>query len=78
MTMEEETESAQVPDKVADNVKDANMCMLIGAGIGVLGIAGALAAGAVCPVCVIAAPGLIGAGLVKRLAFGAGKSRRSS
>ena len=59
------------------DMKDADTCTLIGAGIGVLGIAGAFAAGAVCPVCVVAAPGLIGAGLIKRLRVMARRRRRS-
>ncbi|NMC63647.1 MAG: hypothetical protein GYA55_10845 [SAR324 cluster bacterium] len=53
--------------KFKEGLKEANNCMLIGAGVGAAGILGALAAGAVCPLCVIAAPGLIGAGLIKRI-----------
>lgn len=37
-------------------------------GIGAFGAAGALLLGAVCPICVVAAPALIGAGVYKRAA----------
>lgn len=46
--------------------KDAEVCMALGAGVGLLGAASAAMVGAVCPLCVIVAPGLIGYGAIKR------------
>lgn len=40
--------------------------MLTGAGIGVLGAVSAIIGGAVCPLCVVAAPALIGMGAYRR------------
>lgn len=40
--------------------------MLAGVGIGVLGVVSAALGGAVCPVCVIAAPALVAVGAVRR------------
>ena len=48
-------------------LKDADQCMMIGAGIGVAGAIAAVGVGAVCPVCYVAVPALIGAGAVKRM-----------
>lgn len=39
--------------------------LLSGAGVAAIGAIGAVLGGAVCPVCVVAAPALIGAGLYK-------------
>lgn len=50
-----------------EEVRDASQLMAYGAAIGVIGLGGALISGAVCPVCVVAAPALLGAGIVKRL-----------
>ena len=47
-------------------VTEANQCIAIGLGIGGMGAATALAIGATCPLCIIFAPLLVGAGLVKR------------
>ena len=46
--------------------REANTCVALGAGVGALGISAALVTGAVCPICIFVAPGLIGAGLFKR------------
>ncbi|HQH29081.1 MAG TPA: hypothetical protein PLP17_16930 [Oligoflexia bacterium] len=54
-------------DVIAGQVSDANSCILLGAGVGALGAGAALAAGAVCPVCVVVSPALVGLGLVRRL-----------
>ncbi len=64
--MKENKPDLSQADAVKKEVKDANQCMMIGAGVGVAGIGAALA-GAACPLCAVAAPGLIGAGLFKRL-----------
>ncbi len=47
-------------------VKEANTCMALGAGVGVLGTAGAVVSGAVCPLCIFIAPGLVGYGAYRR------------
>lgn len=46
--------------------RDANALMLSGAGIGVFGAVAAAIGGAVCPVCVVAAPTLLGIGAFRR------------
>lgn len=62
-------EPAAPASRAADGeaVRDARQLMAYGAAIGVIGLGGALISGAVCPVCVVAAPALLGAGIVKRL-----------
>jgi hypothetical protein len=45
---------------------DANSMLLAGAGIGVIGVVGAVLGSAVCPVCVVAAPTLLGVGAYRR------------
>ena len=45
----------------------ANNLLTAGVSAGAIGTAGALITGAVCPLCIIATPILVGAGLVKRL-----------
>lgn len=47
--------------------KDAGTLLATGAGIAAIGVAGAILGGAVCPVCVVAAPALIGMGAWKKL-----------
>lgn len=46
--------------------KDANTCMALGAGVGILGTASATLAGAVCPLCIFIAPSLVGYGVYRR------------
>lgn len=46
--------------------RDATELMLSGAAIAVLGAVGAAVSGAVCPVCVVAAPALLGVGAFRR------------
>ncbi len=46
---------------------EANSCIALGAGVGALGTLGATLSGAVCPVCVVVAPALIGIGVYKRV-----------
>lgn len=57
----------QLQDPETSNVqeKEANACIGVGASVGALG-AGAAALGAVCPVCFIVAPALVGIGLYQR------------
>ena len=47
-------------------LSEGNQCIAWGLGIGGFGAATALAVGATCPLCIVVAPGLIGAGLLKR------------
>lgn len=53
------------PPRTEDRA-DANAMMLTGAGIGVIGVVSAAIGGAVCPVCVVAAPALLGFGAFRR------------
>lgn len=46
--------------------REANTCMALGAGVGVLGTASAVITGVVCPLCVFVAPGLIGFGAYRK------------
>jgi len=46
--------------------REANTIVALGAGVGALGVGAALVAGAVCPLCIFVAPGLVGVGLFKR------------
>lgn len=46
---------------------EANMSLGTGLGIGAFGVASATLLGAVCPMCVVAAPALIGYGIYKRV-----------
>lgn len=46
--------------------KEANTCIGLGIGVGALGAAGAAVSSAVCPLCVVIAPALIGWGVFKR------------
>jgi hypothetical protein len=43
-----------------------NDMILTGAGIGAIGVAGAVFLGATCPICVVATPALIGVGLFQK------------
>lgn len=52
--------------EAAEQLKNANTCLLLGCGVGALGAASAVIAGAACPLCVVVSPALIGAGLVMR------------
>jgi hypothetical protein len=57
--------AADVKDENAA-VTDANSMLLAGAGIGIIGVVGAVLGSAVCPVCVVAAPTLLGIGAYRR------------
>ncbi len=50
----------------AADKQEANKALLTGAGIGAWGVASAALLGSVCPMCVIAAPALLGYGAYKR------------
>jgi len=56
-----------MPDRAhEEDERDAGGMLMTGAAIGVLGVVSAALGGAVCPVCVVAAPALIGIGAYKR------------
>lgn len=52
--------------KKNDEAHDANHLIAGGLGVGAIGVAGAVLLGATCPVCVVATPALLGAGLYKK------------
>jgi hypothetical protein len=47
--------------------EDGNALLGAGLGVAAIGALGGLVAGAVCPVCIVATPALIGAGVVQRV-----------
>lgn len=53
--------------KPQDEQAEANSFLATGASVAAIGVAGAVIGGAVCPVCVVAAPALLGVGVWKRL-----------
>ena len=54
-------------EPTAKREEDANSLLAAGAAMGAVGVAGALVTGAVCPLCVIVTPVLLGFGLIKKL-----------
>lgn len=58
--------SAQRKDSAAQERREGNTCLALGAGVGALGAVGAAVSGAVCPACIVVVPGLIGLGAFKR------------
>jgi hypothetical protein len=54
------------PDPGDQQKRDANALMMTGAGIGAFGAVAAAIGGAVCPVCVVAAPALLAVGAFRR------------
>lgn len=48
-------------------LRDGNQCIAMVVGIGGFGAGTLLAFGATCPLCLVAAPGLVGLGIYKRL-----------
>jgi hypothetical protein len=55
-----------IESKFNDELRDANTCMALGAGLGAVSAGTALVVGATCPLCVVLAPALIGFGAWKR------------
>ena len=49
-----------------EELRQANSCLVLGAGLGAVGTTTALVAGATCPLCLVLAPVLIGVGAWKR------------
>ena len=54
----------------AELKREGNLCLAMGSGVGALGIASAVLAGAVCPLCYIVPPALIGIGALRRYQAG--------
>jgi hypothetical protein len=54
-------------DALKEERSEANTALGTGLGIGAFGVASAALIGSVCPVCVVAAPALIGYGVFKRV-----------
>ena len=50
------------PERDRNELRDANSCIALGAGLGAMGTGTALLVGATCPLCVVFAPALIGYG----------------
>lgn len=59
-------DSSRDDDRDAGERKDANSLMLSGVGVAAIGLVAATIGGAVCPVCVVAAPALVGVGAYRR------------
>ncbi|MCA9080155.1 MAG: hypothetical protein KDA58_06325 [Planctomycetaceae bacterium] len=64
--MTKRTTEQRTTEQLVQEVQDANTCLALGAGLGAFGVGTTLLAGATCPLCVILAPALVGAGIVKR------------
>ena len=50
--------------------KEANTCIGLGVGVGAFGVIGATVSGAVCPLCLVVAPALVGYGVYRRIKKG--------
>ena len=61
--------------KAAQDLKTANLLLAAGAGLGTYSAASVAAFGMVCPLCIVATPALIGAGVYGRIK--AKKAKRS-
>ena len=68
-------EKAENISKTDKEKLEANACMAIGAGVGAVGIASAAFTGAVCPLCILITPGLIGYGAYKRWSHSEAKQK---
>ncbi|HEX7602303.1 MAG TPA: hypothetical protein VF316_11885 [Polyangiaceae bacterium] len=53
-------------DPTPPKARESTQYLAMGLGIGALGVLGAVVGSAVCPVCVVVTPALLGAGLYKR------------
>jgi len=51
-----------MPEDGRERKREANVTLAGGVGLGAFGVASAIAGGAVCPLCVVAAPALLGYG----------------
>jgi hypothetical protein len=62
-------------ERTKEDNNEANTMLAGGATIAAIGIAGAIAGGAVCPVCVVAAPLLLGIGVARKIRAAKRKAR---
>lgn len=53
-------------ERTPPKIRESTQYLAMGVGIGAFGVLGAIVGTAVCPVCVVATPALLGAGLYKR------------
>lgn len=69
--MEKENSESEASDAKRNSERaekrEANACIGLGLGVGALGVGGALLSAAICPICVVVAPGLVGTGVIKRI-----------
>jgi hypothetical protein len=69
--MKSPTDPAEVehpePEVARELRSEGNQLLGAGVGIGAMGLAGGVLLGAVCPLCVVFTPALLGAGVYKRL-----------
>lgn len=56
----------EVKQEGKEKLKEANTCIGLGLGVGTLGLGATVLAGATCPICYLAAPALVGLGIVGR------------
>lgn len=66
------------PETNTHELKEADTCIALGAGVGILGAGAAAATGAVCPLCILIAPGLVGFGAYRRWKASKSKSCKKS
>lgn len=59
----------KITDQDSETEREANTCIALGAGVGILGATSAVLVGAVCPLCIFVSPGLIGYGVFKKWRF---------
>jgi hypothetical protein len=59
------TQTCSLASKV-EKVREANVMIGTGVGIAALGVGGAIASGALCPMCIFIPPILVGAGIYQR------------
>ena len=62
----EELNKQPKPDQDKTKLNEANFCIGLGVGVGAVGFGVGAVAGAICPLCYVVPPILVGVGLVKR------------
>jgi hypothetical protein len=65
-TLQDNKEKSSESTEIEKQNSEANTCIGIGAAVGVIGATAAVVTGAVCPICIVATPGLIGLGVYRR------------
>ena len=64
--MEQKQEVTSMSGAGLEERKEADACIALGAGVAIFGAGAAAVTGAVCPLCVFIAPGLVGYGSYKK------------